>query len=150
LNHSIPSAAYAFLLREEFMRGFFIRCGVTGVSVLVAGQIIPGIVIHNLSGGIVAVILLAFLNALVRPLLYLLSAPFIILTLGLFMVLINAFLLHLVSIMVKGFSVEGFWPAVGGAILISLASGIINFLISERGRVEVVMSDRPRKIRHIN
>jgi len=132
------------------MRGFLIRCGVTGVSVLVAGQIIPGIVIHNLSGGIVAVILLAFLNALVRPLLYLLSAPFIILTLGLFMVLINAFLLHLVSTMVKGFSVEGFWPAVGGAILISLASGIINFLISERGRVEVVMSDRPRKIRHIN
>jgi len=132
------------------MRGFLIRCGVTGVSVLLASQVIPGLVIHNVSGGIVAVLLLAFLNAMVRPLLYLLSAPFIVLTLGLFMVLINAFLLHLVSILVKGFSVEGFWSAVGGAILISLASGMINFWISERGRIEVIMSGRPRKIRHIN
>ena len=132
------------------MKGFLIRCGITGVSVLLASQIIPGIEVENLAAGIVAVLILAFLNALVRPLLYLLSAPFIVLTLGLFMVLINAFLLHIVSILVKGFSVEGFWPAVGGAILISLVSAVLNLWISERGHVEIVMSHRPRKIRHIN
>ena len=132
------------------MHGFLIRCGVTGLAVLLAGQIIPGIEIHGLAAGVVAVIVLSFLNAMVRPLLYLLSAPFIVLTLGLFMVVINAFLLHLVAMLVKGFVVEGFWPAVGGAILISLVSGILNFWISERGRVDVVMTHRPRKIRNIN
>lgn len=132
------------------MYGFLIRCGITGVAVLLASQIIPGIEIHSLAAGLVAVIVLSFLNALVRPLLYLLSAPFIVLTLGLFMVLINAFLLHLVAILVKGFSVEGFWPAIGGAVLISLVSGILNLWVAERGHVEIAMSHRPRKIRHIN
>jgi len=132
------------------MYGFLIRCGITGIAVLLASQIVPGIEIHGLAAGVVAVIVLAILNALVRPLLYLLSAPFIVLTLGLFMVVINAFLLHLVAILVKGFSVEGFWSAVGGAILISLVSGILNLWISEKGRVEVVMTNRPRKIHHIN
>jgi putative membrane protein len=132
------------------MRGFLIRCAITGIAVLVASQIIPGIEIHSLTSGIVAVLILAFLNAIVRPILYLLSAPFIVLTIGFFMVLINAFLLNVVSSLVKGFSVEGFWPSVGGAILISVVSGILNVWISERGKVEVVVSHRPRNIRHIN
>jgi len=132
------------------MYGFLIRCGVTSVAVLLASQIIPGIEIHGLAAGVVAVIVLSFLNALVRPFLYLLSVPFIVLTLGLFMVVINAFLLHLVAMLVKGFVVEGFWPAVGGAIFISLVSGILNIWISERGKIDVVMTHRPRNIRHIN
>ena len=132
------------------MNGFFIRCGVTGLGVLLASQIIPGIEIHGFAAGVVAVIVLSFLNAMVRPLLYLLSAPFIVLTLGLFMVVINAFLLNLVAMLVKGFVVEGFWPAIGGAIFISLVSGILNLWISEKGRVDVVMTHRPRKIRNIN
>lgn len=132
------------------MNGFLIRCGITGLAVLLASQIIPGIEIHGFAAGLVAVIVLSFLNAMVRPLLYLLSAPFIVLTLGLFMVVINAFLLNLVAMLVKGFIVEGFWPAVGGAILISLVSGILNLWVSERGRVDVVMTHRPRNIRHIN
>ncbi|UCE64448.1 MAG: phage holin family protein [Nitrospirota bacterium] len=132
------------------MNGFLIRCGVTGLAVLLASQIIPGIEIHGFAAGLVAVIVLSFLNAMVRPLLYLLSAPFIVLTLGLFMVVINAFLLNLVAMLVKGFVVEGFWPAVGGAIFISLVSGILNLWISEKGRVDVVMTHRPRNIRHIN
>jgi hypothetical protein len=72
-------------------------------------------------------------------------------TLGFFMVLINAFLLYLVSGIVKGFLVSGFWPAVGGAILISIVSGILNLWISEQGRIEIVTrSQTGRKIRHIN
>jgi putative membrane protein len=91
------------------------------------------------SAGIAAVILLALLNALVRPVLYLLSLPFIILTLGLFMVIINAFLLQLVSFLVKGFLVEGFWPAFWGAVLISVVSSLLNLFISGEGRVEIVI-----------
>jgi len=63
------------------MRGFLIRCGVTGVAVLVASQVISGIEIDSLAAGVVAVMVLALLNAMVRPVLYLLSAPFILVTL---------------------------------------------------------------------
>ncbi|WP_454063878.1 phage holin family protein [Candidatus Nitrospira salsa] len=132
------------------MRGFLIRCGITAVAVLLASYIIPGIEMRSLLAGIVAAVVLSFLNALVRPLLYILTAPIILLSLGLFMVMINAFLLHVVSFFVKGFSVDGFWPAIGGAILISLVSAILNIWISERGHVEVAMTSPRRKIRHIN
>ncbi|MCW5783235.1 MAG: phage holin family protein [Nitrospirales bacterium] len=133
------------------MKGFLIRCGITGFAVLLASQIIPGIEITGIASGIAAVVILAFLNSIIRPVLYLLSAPFIFVTLGLFMVLINGFLLYLVSILVKGFMVSGFWPAVGGAIIISLVSGVLNFWISEQGRIEIVTHPSSgRKIRHIN
>ena len=133
------------------MRGFVLRFIVTGVAVVVAAQIIPGLTIDSFAAGLVGVLVLAVLNAVVRPLLYLLSAPFIVVTLGLFMIVINAFLLHVVSVLVKGFHVGGFWPAVGGAVLISLVSAIMNLMVSERGHVQVVVSpSRSRKIRHIN
>ncbi|WNM59136.1 phage holin family protein [Candidatus Nitrospira allomarina] len=133
------------------MKGFLIRCGITGFAVLLASQIIPGIEITGVASGIAAVVILAFLNSIIRPVLYLLSAPFIFVTLGLFMVLINGFLLYLVSILVKGFIVSGFWPAVGGAIIISLVSGVLNLWISEQGQIEIVThSSSGRKIRHIN
>ena len=133
------------------MKGFFIRCGITGFAVLLASQIIPGLEITSVASGIAAVVILAFLNAIIRPILYLLSAPFIVVTFGLFMVLINAFLLHVVAFFVKGFLVSGFWPAVGGALIISLVSGILNLWISEQGRIEMVTRHQSgRKIRHIN
>ena len=134
------------------MRGFIIRLLVTGIAVLVASQIIPGIWIDSLTSGVVGVLVLAILNALVRPVLYLLSAPFIVVTLGLFMLAINGFLLGMVSYVVEGFPVEGFWPAMWGAVIISFVSGIMNLFISERGQVEVAVSHgrTGRKIRHIN
>ncbi len=133
------------------MKGFFIRCGITGLAVVLASQIIPGIEIMSFGSGVAAVVILSFLNAIIRPILYLLSAPFILVTLGFFMVLINAFLLYVVGGLVKGFLVSGFWPAMGGAILISVVSGILNLWISEQGRIEMVSrSPSGRKIRHIN
>src|SRR5881628_3822491 len=100
------------------MIGLLIRFVVTGIAVFLATAIVPGIEVQSASAGVAAVIALALLNAVVRPFLYLLSLPFIILTLGLFMVIINALLLQLVAFLVKGFVVQGFWPSVGGAVLI--------------------------------
>jgi putative membrane protein len=133
------------------MRGFLIRCVITGLAVLLASQVIPGIEIRSFGSGVAAVVILSLLNAIIRPVLYLLSVPFILVTLGFFMVLINAFLLYLVGALVKGFIVSGFWPAVGGAILISVISAILNIWISDQGRIETVTySQSGRKIRHIN
>ena len=121
------------------MIGLLIRFVVTGIAVFLATAIVPGIEVQSTSAGIAAVIVLALLNAVIRPFLYLLSLPFIILTLGLFMVIINALLLQLVSFMVKGFVIQGFWPAVWGAVLVGLVSSILNLWISERGHVEIVI-----------
>lgn len=125
------------------MRGLLIRFVVTGVAVLLAGQIVPGIRIENLPAGLAAVIVLALLNAVVRPILYFLSLPFIVVTLGLFMVLINALLLQLTAYLVKGFVVTGFWPSVWGALVIGVVSTILNLLVSDQGHVEVVVHRRP-------
>jgi len=124
---------------------------ITGLAVLLASQVIPGIEIRSFGSGVAAVVILSLLNAIIRPVLYLLSVPFILVTLGFFMVLINAFLLYLVGALVKGFIVSGFWPAVGGAIFISVISAILNIWISDQGRIETVTySQSGRKIRHIN
>ncbi len=133
------------------MRGFVLRFIVTGIAVVAAAQVIPGVTIDSFAAGVAGVLVLAILNAVLRPLLYVLSAPFIVVTLGLFMIVINAFLLYLASALVKGFHVAGFWPAIGGAVLISLVSMIANMVVADRGHVQVVMSpSRSRKIRHIN
>lgn len=82
------------------MRGFVLRVVVTGVAVLVASGAMTGVKIDSFASGLVGVLVLAMLNAVVRPLLYVLSIPFIVVTLGLFMLVINAFLLRVVAFFV--------------------------------------------------
>ncbi|MGH7259448.1 MAG: phage holin family protein [Nitrospiraceae bacterium] len=131
------------------MKGLFIRFVITGVAVLVAAEIVPGIRIDGLPAGAATVIVLALLNAIVRPMLYLFSFPVIMFTLGLFMVVINAILLHLTAWLVTGFTVDGFWPSFWGALLISFVSTILNLMISEEGKVEVLVH-RPKPPRMVN
>jgi len=130
------------------MKGLFIRFAVTGVAVLLAVEIVPGIRVDGFAAGLAAVIVFALLNAVVRPMLYLLSLPLIIVTLGLFIIVINALMLHLVAWLVKGFVVDGFWPSVWGALLISIVSTILNVLVSDQGKMEVIVhrNRRPPKI----
>lgn len=131
------------------MKGLLIRFVITGVAVLVAAEIVPGIAIDGVAAGAATVIVLALLNAIVRPMLYLFSFPVIMFTLGLFMVIINAILLHLTAWLVTGFTVDGFWPSVWGALLISVVSTILNLMISEEGKVEVIVH-RPKPPRVLN
>ena len=128
------------------MRGLSIRFLVTGVAVLLASQIVPGITVESTGAALAAIVLLALLNALLRPVLYLLSIPLIIMTLGLFMVIINALLLELTAYLVKGFVVEGFWAAFWGALIISVVSSILNLMISDQGKVEVVVHRPPPRV----
>jgi putative membrane protein len=131
------------------MKGVLIRFVITGVAVFLAAHIIPGIELDTLGAGLAAAIILALLNALVRPILYLFTLPLIVLTLGLFMVVINAVLLQLASGLVKGFHVTGFWASLWGAVVISLVSTILNLWVSEHGRWEVV-TYRPKPPRIVN
>jgi putative membrane protein len=131
------------------MRGLLVRFVITGVAVFLTAQVIPGIELETLGAGIAAAIILALLNALVRPILYLFSLPLIVLTLGLFMIVINALLLQLVSALVKGFHVTGFWASFWGAVVISVVSTILNLWVSEQGRLEIV-TPRSRPPRIVN
>jgi putative membrane protein len=126
------------------MRGLLVRFAITAIAVFLASQIVPGIEVRSVSAAIAAAIVLAFLNALIRPILYLFSMPLILLTLGLFMIVINALLLHVAAWLVKGFEVTGFWPSFWGALLISVVSSILNLWVSEHGRWEMVVA-RPRQ-----
>jgi putative membrane protein len=108
------------------------------VSVL-AASFVPGVHFRSWPDLLMASLLLGVLNALLRPVLLLLSLPLLILTLGLFMLIINAIMLSLVGwLMRPGFSVEGFWPALFGGIVISIVSTVLGVLTgTTESRVQV-------------
>lgn len=112
-------------MQSPFLR-FMQRWLVTTVAVMVAANVVRGISYDSGTALMVASLLLGILNALFRPLLLILSLPLVILTLGLFALVINALLLGFVGHLVKGFHVAGFWPALLGAVIISVITVILN------------------------
>ncbi len=99
---------------------------VLALGVAIAAHVVHGIHYTDLGALALAVILLSFFNAVLRPVLVLFTLPFIIVTMGLGIVVINAFLFLIVGHLVDGFRVDGFWPAVGGSLVLSLT----NFVMS--------------------
>jgi putative membrane protein len=108
------------------------RILITGVSVFLAVATVPGLEADSFLSGVAAVLVLTILNLILRPILFVLTLPLIVFTLGLFLVVLNALLLELTAYLVKGFSVSGFWSAVGGALVISLVSTILNHWTVDR------------------
>jgi len=104
------------------MVAFILRWFVTTIAVFVAAKLIPGITCNGWEALLGVSLLLGIINAFIRPVLLLLSLPIIIVTLGIFIFVINALLLLLVSKIVPAFSVDGFWSAFFGAIVISIVS----------------------------
>lgn len=121
------------------MLAFLIRWGITAVAVMVAAWIIPGIRYDSTGVLLGASLLLGIINAFVRPILLLLSLPFILVTMGLFIFVVNALLMLFVSSVVPGFVVDGFWSAFFGAIIISLVSLILSsFFKASDGKVRLI------------
>ncbi|PTL36289.1 hypothetical protein CLG94_04405 [Candidatus Methylomirabilis limnetica] len=118
--------------------GFLVRLFLNALALLIVSTVIPGIEVRGVLPALSAAFFLGVVNAVVRPVLVILTLPLTIMTLGLFIPLLNAALLKLVSLMIQGFEVHGFWSAVFGAILLSLISGLLNLFINDRGRVEVM------------
>ncbi len=120
------------------MPGLFIRWLILTLAILAAAYLLDGIEVHGLFSAFFAAALLGVLNALFRPILLLVTLPINILSLGLFTFVVNALLLMMVSGVIGGFTVHGFWPAVFGSLIISLVSGLLTTLVSDQGRVEVL------------
>ncbi|MBN2439021.1 MAG: phage holin family protein [Deltaproteobacteria bacterium] len=118
------------------MRGVMLRWLVLTAAVLTACWLLEGIRVNGILPALLAAALLGILNAVFRPILILLTLPVNILTLGLFTFVINAMMLMIVSAVIPGFDIRGFWTAVFGALIIGAASGVLNIFIGGKGRVE--------------
>src|SRR5437660_11429691 len=125
------------------MKHFVFRWAATTIAVMVASSIIHGIRYDTVAALIGASLLLAILNAFVRPFLLILSAPLILVTLGFFILILNGLLLLVVPSVIVGFHVDGFWSAFWGAIVISIVSWILSaFFRGSYGHVHVLTHPR--------
>ena len=125
------------------MVGFLLRAAITALGLWVASEILSGLVFDSTSKLIVAAIVLGVVNAFVRPLAFILTLPITVVTLGLFLLVLNAGMVALVAWIVPGFTIAGFWTAVGAALIVSLVSWAASSVIGPHGRVEIITARRP-------
>jgi len=114
--------------------GFVLRVLVNAAALWVAAALVPGIALRGLRYTLLAALVLGLVNAIVRPVLVFLTLPITLLTLGLFIFVLNAFCLWLTSRLVPGFAVHGFVASVLGALVISIVSWALNAFVSDAGR----------------
>jgi putative membrane protein len=120
------------------MAGFILRGLIAALGLWAATEMLNGFVINTPWTLVLAGLLLGVVNAFVRPIALLLALPALVLTLGLFLLVINAAMLGLVALMLNGFQVGGFWNAILGALIVSIVSWIGSWFIGSRGQVEVL------------
>lgn len=121
------------------MRGFLIRTLIGAIGLWLAAKLVPGLRFDSELTILVAAALLGIVNAIVRPVLVLLTFPVTIITLGLFLLVVNAAMLGLVAWLLDGFSIGGFFPAVLGWIIVALTGWVASWFIGPRGGVEVMV-----------
>jgi putative membrane protein len=111
-----------------------IRVLINTAAILLAAHLVPGLAVRNLTTALVAGLVLGIINAVVRPVLVVLTFPITLVTLGLFLLVLNGFCLWLASTLVPGFEVQGVWAAVLGAVVISVVSWLASALVSDGAR----------------
>ena len=124
------------------MVGFLLRAAITALGLWVASEILSGLTFDSTTKLIVAAIVLGIVNAFVRPLAFILTLPLTVLTLGLFLLVLNAGMVALVAWIVPGFQITGFWTAVGAALIVSLVSWAASSVIGSNGQVEIFTAKR--------
>lgn len=121
------------------MPGFWVRLLVTAIGLLIASGLVSGIEFSGTLSLFVAAFVLGAVNAVVRPVVILLTIPFTLVTLGLFLLVVNAAMLGLTAFLVPGFSIAGFWSALFGSIIVSFTGMLASWYIGPRGTVDVLI-----------
>ena len=116
--------------------GFVLRALVNAATIALASAIVPGIRVDGAASALLAGVVLGLINALVRPILVILTLPLTLVTLGLFLLVLNGICLALTAWLVPGLHVAGFGPAVLGALVISVVSWLLTAFVSDRGHIE--------------
>lgn len=117
------------------MRGLVLRWIILAGAIMAASYLLEGIEARGFLPVLGAAAMLGILNVFLRPILIILTLPINILSFGLFTLIINALLLKMVSGVISGFEVHGFWPAFWGALIITIINWLLHSLINDRGRV---------------
>ncbi|HTD71577.1 MAG TPA: phage holin family protein [Gemmatimonadales bacterium] len=118
------------------MKGFFFRLVITGLGLWVAETIIPGVQIHGWGNLVVAALLLGIVNAVIRPIILILTLPLTVLTLGLFILVVNGISVALVAWLMPGFTLSGLWAAILASIVVGLTSWFASAFVGGSGRIE--------------
>ena len=111
------------------MPHFLLTWLVTAISLMITAYIVPGFIVSSFFAALIAAVILGLVNAIVKPLLVLLTLPLTILTLGLFLFIINAITIWLAGLLTPGFAVVGFLPALVGSIVLTVVTSVINFVL---------------------
>ncbi len=122
--------------------GFILRMAISAFGLWLAAQIVPGMAIRGMGTLVGAALLLGMVNAVVRPVAVLLTLPFTIVTLGFFLLVVNAAMLGLVAALLDGMALAGFGPALLGSIVVSLTGWIASWYIGPSGRFEILVVER--------
>lgn len=126
------------------MPGFLLRTLITALGLWLASAIVPGIAIETPGTLLLAALLMGLVNGLVRPLVILLTIPVTLITLGLFLLVINAAMFGLVAAFLDGFAVSGFFAALFGWLIVSLTSTVASWYVGPRARYNVLIIERRR------
>jgi putative membrane protein len=124
--------------------GFILRVVVNVLAIVLAASIVPGVRLDGVLSAVAAGLLLGIVNAIVRPVLLILTLPITLVTLGLFLLVLNGICLWLVAAVVRGFHVAGLWPAILAALVVSVVSWIGTVLVSDTGKLVVITRRRAR------
>jgi putative membrane protein len=124
------------------MIGFLLRMAISAFALWVASAIVPGMTIAGTPTLLADALLLGLVNAFIRPLALLLTLPFTIVTLGLFILVVNAAMLGLVAALLDGFTLSGFGSALLGSLVVSLVGSLVSWTIGPSGRFEVMVIER--------
>ncbi len=124
------------------MPGFFVRLLITALGLWLADTLLDGVQINGTMTLLVAALLLGFANAFVRPLFLILTLPITLLTLGLFLLVINAAMLGLVAALLPGFQIAGLLSGIAAWLIVSVTSWLGAQFIGPRGRYEVLVVHR--------
>jgi putative membrane protein len=124
------------------MPGFWARFLVIAVGLLIASGLLPGIELVGFPALFFAALVLGCVNAVIRPVVVLMTIPFTIVTLGLFLFVVNAAMLGLTAFLVPGFFVGGFWSALFGSVIVSITGVFASWYIGPKGTVDVLVIER--------
>jgi len=124
------------------MVGFLLRAAITALGLWVANELLSGMTFETPAKLVLAAIVLGVVNAVVRPLAFILTLPITVVTLGLFLLVLNAGMVALVAWLIPGFQISGFWTAVGAALIVSLVSWAASSAIGTSGRIEIFTAKR--------
>ena len=127
------------------MTGMLVRLSITACGLWLAAALVTDITVRDTSTLLIAALLLGIVNAIVRPIAIVLTIPITILSLGLFLWVINAGMLTLVAALLDGFTVAGFGSALLGALVVSFTGWIANAYIGDGGRYEVIVTHSGRR-----